>query len=58
MDEGKGDAGEVETFGEGQEGKPMKGAKTPVKPSRQEVQDHNRCHIPFRTWCAHCMPRR
>ena len=55
MEEGKVDAEEVETFGEGQEGKPMRGAKTPVKPSRQEVQDHNRCHIPFRTWCAHCM---
>ena len=33
---------------QGGEGRPTKGAKSPVKPSKQEVDDHNRCHIPFR----------
>ena len=23
-----------------------------MKPGRQEVEDHERCHVPFRNWCA------
>ena len=25
------------------------------KPSRQEVEEHMATHIPFRSWCAHCV---
>ena len=46
---------ECETFGEGEQGVATKAVRQPVKPSRQEIEDHNRCHIPFRSWCAHCM---
>ena len=27
----------------------------PRLPSRQEVQEHELTHIPFRSWCAHCV---
>ena len=26
----------------------------PRLPSRQEVQEHELAHIPYRSWCAHC----
>jgi hypothetical protein len=42
-------------LGEGEEGRATKGARAPVKPGRQEIEDHERSHIPFRSWCAHCM---
>ena len=29
--------------------------KTPVTPSQQEVEDHNVNHLPFRSWCKHCV---
>ena len=29
--------------------------KAPVRPSEQEIEDHNACHIPFRSWCAFCV---
>ena len=27
----------------------------PRKPSREEVLEHERTHLPFRTWCRHCL---
>ena len=24
-------------------------------PSRREVEDYNLTHVPFRSWCNHCM---
>ena len=27
----------------------------PVKPTERMVEDHNVSHIPFRSWCAHCV---
>ena len=27
----------------------------PRLPSRQEVQEHELTHIPYRSWCAHCV---
>ena len=40
---------------ERQEGRSVKGMRGPVKPTKQEKEDHERDHIPFRSWCAHCM---
>ena len=40
---------------ERQEGRSVKGMRGPVKPTKAEKEDHERDHIPFRSWCAHCM---
>ena len=40
---------------EGLEGRPGKGLRAPVRPNKQEVEDHETCHVPFRSWCAHCV---
>ena len=29
----------------------------PGLPSRQEVQEHELTHIPYRSWCVHCIRR-
>ena len=29
--------------------------KTPVKPSQSEMDDHLATHIPYRSWCPHCV---
>ena len=29
--------------------------RVPIKPSAQEVEDHERLHLPFRDWCKHCV---
>ena len=28
---------------------------TPLKPSAQEVDEHNVTHLPYRSWCNHCV---
>ena len=28
---------------------------TPYKPTRDEVEDHNLTHLPYRSWCRHCI---
>ena len=35
-------------------GKP-KVATTTMRPSKKEVEEHMATHIPFRSWCAHCV---
>jgi hypothetical protein len=30
-------------------------AKVPVAPTQQEIEDHNVNHLPFRSWCKHCV---
>ena len=32
-----------------------KRAKVEGMPSEEEVQDHNIAHLPFRSWCPHCV---
>ena len=27
----------------------------PVAPTQQEIEDHNVNHLPFRSWCKHCV---
>ena len=29
--------------------------RSPVKPSRREVEEHNAVHMPYRDWCPHCV---
>jgi hypothetical protein len=38
-----------------EEARHTKGMRGPSKPTKQEKEDHERDHIPFRSWCAHCV---
>ena len=33
----------------------VKMKKTPRQPSQREREEHERTHLPFRDWCAHCI---
>ena len=37
------------------EASPPQTKKAPCRPTEEEVQEHNVCHIPFRAWCPHCV---
>ena len=41
-----------------QEGRKPKLMRSPVLPSKQEVEEHNVTHIPYRDWCEHCVKAR
>ena len=43
---------------EGNEGKAIKGQKRINLPSKEEWDNHMRCHIPFRRWCMFCVKGR
>ena len=45
------DGGEEEEYGER---KPMK-KKSPKEPSKDEREEHEKTHMPFRDWCRHCV---
>ena len=51
MNEGGMSVGEEERT----EAKPNKGLNHGIKPSQKEVDEHERTHLPFRSWCAHCV---
>ena len=40
---------------EGEEAQRAKGTRAPTKPSKEEVDDHMLTHLPFRSWCPHCV---
>ena len=42
---------------ERQEGR-VKRMIDPRRPTEQEVEDHNRTHLPYRNWCPHCVQAR
>ena len=45
-----------ETKGEqGEEAEGSKGVNRGTKPSKKEVEEHERTHMPFRNWCKHCV---
>ncbi len=52
-------AGQLKPLEEGeellQEGKPIKILRGPVKPTKLEIEEHEHSHIPFRSWCPHCV---
>ena len=43
--------GEEEEFGTR---KPMRKGN-PREPTKEEKEDHEKLHIPFRSWCRHCV---
>ena len=45
--------------GEGQAGerKTMK-VKSPRDPTKEEKEEHEKTHLPFRDWCRHCVAGR
>ena len=54
MEDGEG--GEDESMQEGaEEGRRPMFRKSENQPSSQEVQEHMKTHIPYRSWCAHCV---
>ena len=38
-----------------EEGATARGVTVPIKPSQEEVNKHMWTHIPFRSWCPHCV---
>ena len=40
---------------EGEEAVRVEMKKAPQMPSKEEVEEHNITHIPFRDWCPHCI---
>ena len=51
-----GERGEDESMQEGaDEGRRPMFRKSENQPSSQEVQEHMKTHIPYRSWCAHCV---
>ena len=51
---GGGGHGEEEDEEEYGARKPMKKAG-PREPTKEEKEDHEKLHIPFRNWCRHCV---
>ncbi len=41
-----------------EEARKFKGYILPKAPTSEEVEDHNRIHLPFRSWCPHCFKGR
>ena len=39
----------------GSEEKTVRMKRTPKQPSQREREEHERNHLPFRYWCAHCI---
>jgi len=37
-----------------EEVEPMRRAPRPYQPTRQEQEDHNETHYPYRSWCKYC----
>ena len=48
-------SGEKEDSEGEEEGQESKGLNAPTRPSQEELDDHMRTHIPFRSWCPHCV---
>ena len=40
------------------EGVKPKGVTIPYTPSQKEIEEHELTHIPYRSWCAHCVRAR
>ena len=41
--------------GETEEARKPKAARVPTRPSQEEVDEHMITHLPFRSWCPHCI---
>ena len=38
-----------------EEAKSNRGLPHGIRPSDKEVEEHERTHVPFRSWCQHCV---
>ena len=56
--EDDGEEGEVVIEDEEEEADEVKLAPDPGSPSPQEVEDHRKDHMPYRSWCEHCVKGR
>ncbi len=45
----------VEIDEESEEARQSKGLPCGIKPSQKMIDDHERTHLPFRSWCKHCV---
>ena len=43
---------------ESEEARPGRAAAEPGRPTRREIDEHNRTHMPFRSWCTACVQGR
>ena len=41
-----------------EECQPVNSLPTPGRPSQSEIDDHNVTHVPYRSWCSHCVEGR
>ena len=41
--------------GEAEEGRTTRGMPSPIVVSKQEKEQHELTHLPFRSWCSHCV---
>ena len=41
--------------GEAEEGRAARGMPSPMVVSKQEKEQHELTHLPFRSWCSHCV---
>ena len=46
---------EEDDRGEGEEGRTPVRMATPCRPSKQEREEHDLTHTPFRAWCKYCV---
>jgi hypothetical protein len=51
--EPEGEANHEDEIGEDVE--PMRKAPSPYLPSAAEIEEHRKTHIPYRSWCTHCI---
>ena len=54
--EPEGEANHEDEIGEDVE--PMRKAPSPYLPSAAEIEEHRKTHIPYRSWCKHCIDGR
>ena len=54
-DEEETDNEEIEDEEQEEEHQKARAMSSPDHPSRRAVEDHNSTHIPFRSWCDHCL---
>ena len=59
---GLGVAGEAtdnaDELDESEEGLRAKPVWQPIQPTKKEIQEHELTHIPYRSWCVHCVKAR
>ena len=54
-EEDVGPENEVSVDGNGEETEPVRHAADPGAPSKKQVGEHRKTHIPYRSWCKWCV---